>query len=136
MLHPAFFSPSSLHTLSPFCFSHPLSPFPGVLQTYRGSYFGAGTKPMLIGNLYCYRNAPQLSSCYGLRYGYIPRYACSPYSSHVAGVKCIGKYTVVCKVLQEYAIVCKSVQECARLCKLQPCSNSKFVGAFMCIHCL
>ena len=65
---------------------------------------------MLIGNLYCYRNAPQVGSCYGVRYNYIPRYACSPYSSHVAGVRCMGKYTRVCKVIQEYAIVCKSMQ--------------------------
>ena len=96
---------------------------------------------MLIGNLYCYRSASQLGSCYGLRYGYsyIPRYACSPYSSHVAGVRCIGKYTVVCKVMQEYAIVYKSMQGYAS----SPHSShvtivrcmGKFAGAFMCIHC-
>ena len=92
---------------------------------------------MLIGNLYCYRNAPQVASCYGVRYGYIPRYACSPYSSHVAGVRCIGKYTVVCKVLQEYAIVCKSVQGYASSSHviIVRCMG-KFAGAFMCIHCL
>ena len=86
------FSPSYLLFLSFFCSPPSLSPFPGVLQTYRHSYFGAGTSHMLIGNLYCYSFASQLSDCYGVTYGYIPRYACSPYSSHVAGVKCIGKY--------------------------------------------
>ena len=114
----------TLFRLSFFCSPPSLSPFPGVLQTYRHSYFGAGTSHMLIGNLYCYRSAPQLASCYGVTYNYIPSYACSPHSSHVAGVKCIGEYTVVCKSVQEYARVCKSMQEYARVCKsLQECAR-------------
>ena len=129
-----FLPPSLFSFSSPFSPSCPFSslflllsslPFslsPGVLQTYRHSYFGAGTSHMLIGNLYCYRSAPQLASCYGVTYNYIPSYACSPHSSHVAGVKCIGEYTVVCKSVQEYARVCKSVQEYARVCKsVQEC---------------
>ena len=93
---PSFLSPSS--AMSPPSVPHSLPPLvplsAGVVQTYRHSYFGAGTHHMLIGNLYCYGFASQLSECYGVRYSYIPRYACSPYSSHVAGVKCIGEYHI------------------------------------------
>ena len=128
LFHPSFLSPSffllplPLPTLgSSLSSSAPSSLSPGVLQTYQGSYFGTGTVPMLIGNLYCFSYASQLSSCYGITYRYIPSSFCSPYSSHVAGVKCIGKYTVVCKVIREYARVCK-------LSTLQSCSRSEVYG--------
>ena len=70
---------------------------------------------MLVGHLYCFGSAPQLSDCYGFTYPYF--YGCNPSSSHVAGVRCIGKYTVVCKNKQEYVRVCKNMQEYARVCK-------------------
>ena len=96
--------------------SLPLSP--GVVQTFRNSYFGAGSYSMLVGHLYCYGSEPQLSDCYGFTYTYF--YGCNPSSSHVAGVRCIGKYTVVCKSIEEYARVCKSIQKYRRVyCSIQ-----------------
>ena len=56
---------------------------------------------MLIGDLSCYGGESEVANCYGFRYtghSYISSYEssqCSPQSSHVAGVKCIGKYMFV-----------------------------------------
>ena len=54
---------------------------------------------MLVGNLGCYNYGQdsEVANCYGFRdhdYNYIPSYQCFPQSGHVAGVKCIGTYTL------------------------------------------
>ena len=139
MLHILFSPFITIIPLSPsFPPSFPLS-FPppslpassGAAQVLRGSYFGTGDVAMTVGDIQCYGYYPyyypyyyasetDIADCYGFRYGYyrnIPSYACTPYSQHVAGVRCIGEYARVCKSVQEYARVCKSVQEYARVCK-------------------
>ena len=95
-----------------------LPPSSGVDQTLQGSYFGAGNMSMTVYSMSCwahtfythtweYRYNPQtdIADCFGFRDGYYNRIisTCTPYSQHVAGVRCIGEYARVCKCVQEYA---------------------------------
>ena len=88
---------------------------------------------------FSYNPQTDIADCNGFRYGYYsrtPRGACTctPYSRHVAGVRCIGEYARVCtgvvciSILTEYAGWCKQVYDTIRIL-------SESVLRFWCMWC-